>query len=263
MNAARIGVLVLAVVAAGLAALLARGLMGPSKVEEPQVAQPASMEILVASTDIQPGQRLASQNLRWQSWPAGSVPPNFITRAQQPEAVTTLTSTLARQPITNGEPVTMAKIIDPKNGGLMSALISPGMRAVAVPISPETSAGGFILPNDRVDVLLTRKVEEKTETGNEEVVRGETILVNIRVLAIDQSFKTDGDASVAVGKTATLELTNLQAESLAIAQAQGTVSMALRGLGESETAVADKPKDDNGNVVRVVRYGSERTVRVR
>lgn len=260
MNAARMGVLVLAVVAAGLAALLARSLMAPSTEETaPQVAEVQSVEVLVAATNIERGRRLGSGDMRWQKWPSGSTNADFITRSQNPDAASTMTNMLARQAIANGEPVMPSKLIDPQKGGLMSALIGPGMRAVAVPISPETSAGGFILPNDHVDVILTRRARERTESGPQEVIRGETILANVRVLAVDQSFQTAGSDSVAVGKTATLELSAPQAEALSVAQAQGTVILSLRGLNET----AEKPREAEGGIVSVVRYGSEKTVRVK
>lgn len=262
MNAARMGVLVLAVVAAGLAALLARGLVSSGKeAPAPQAVQAPTTEVLVASTDLQRGSRISAGDLRWQSWPKTSLSPTLITRDQRPDAIEKLSGDLARAPIANGEPVTKEKLVDLKTGGFMSALIDPGKRAVALPVSPETSAGGFVLPNDRVDVILTSK--QRDETNGNEAVRSDTILHNVRVLAIDQRFKEEGGDQVAIGKTATLELGPRQAELLALAQAQGTVSLALRGLASADQASGDDDVKTEGSVVRVVRYGVEKMVRVR
>lgn len=263
MNAARLGVLVLAVVAAGLAALLARSLVSSNK-EAPaeQVQQVPTTEILVAATDLERGAALKAGDFRWQAWPQGAAGANLIVRAQQPDAADKLAGRLARAPIANGEPITEAKLVDLKNGGFMSALIGPGMRAVAVPISPETGVGGFILPNDHVDVVLT--YHQREQTNSEDVVKSETILHNVHVLAIDQRFKEEGGEQVAIGKTATLELSAKQVEVLALSQAQGTISLSLRGLaGADQQANEDDAAKSDGSIVRVVRYGAEKSIRVR
>ncbi|HUD52980.1 Flp pilus assembly protein CpaB [Parvibaculum sp.] len=264
MNGARIGVLILAIVAAGLAALLARGLVS-SKPEPVEVAVAVpTKEVLVASTNIDRGVKITPGVLRWQSWPASApLAPELITKDARPDAIGMLTGNITRSSITNGEPIVEAKLVDLKNGGFMSALIAPGKRAVAISIAPETSAGGFILPNDRVDVILTRKVGETESSGGAEGIAGETILSNVRVLAVDQRFKEDGD-QVAIGKTATLELTPTQAENIAVAQAQGNISLALRSLANAEqTDVDPDTAKTEGATVRVVRYGVEKIVRVR
>ncbi|MGB3809129.1 MAG: Flp pilus assembly protein CpaB [Parvibaculum sp.] len=254
----------MAVVAAGLAALLARGLVSSGDAPEQQkVVEAPTTEVLVASTAIDRGARLSGSDLRWQSWPNSALGPNFVTRQQKPDAIATLTGSLARASISNGEPITDGKIIDVKSGGFMSALVSPGMRAVAVAVSPETGAGGFILPNDRIDVIQTRRVQEDGARGPHEVVHGEILLHNIRVLAIDQRFKDDSGEQVAVGKTATLELTPAQAERVAVAQVEGTLILSLRGLGETDVQVEEVPQQSSTSVIRVVRYGTAQSVRVR
>jgi pilus assembly protein CpaB len=137
----------------------------------------------------------------------------------------------------------------------MSATLTPGRRAVSIKVEAETTAGGFILPNDRVDVVHTQQV------GDNRTFRSMTILRDIRVLAIDQSAKSDANTQTAVGKTATLELDEGQAEIINQAQASGTLSLTLRALGDVETALRDEDRArtrNDSNAVTVIRYGVAR-----
>ena len=266
MNAARIGVLVLAVVAAGLAALLARGLVSSNDTPPaPQVVEAPTAQVLVAATDIERGDRLTENSVRWQSWPEASLSQGFITKAAKPGAIAEMTGGIARSAIANGEPITTAKVVSTKSGGFLSALIEPGKRAVAVSVSPETSAGGFILPNDRVDIIHTIRVTQDGPHGPQQVVQGEVLLKNIRVLAIDQRIEGDRGEKVALGKTATLELTAAQAEQVTVAQVEGPLTLSLRGLQDSQAKdeASEVPQALGSSSVSVVRYGSQSIVRVR
>jgi len=266
VNAARIGVLVLAVVAAGLAALLARGLVSSGDNQPPaKVVEASTAQVLVASTNIARGDRLTSNSLRWQRWPQEAVGPDFVTEAAKPGAMAEMTGDMARSAIMNGEPITMAKIVNSKSGGFLSSLIEPGKRAVAISVSPETSAGGFILPNDRVDVIHTLHLTQDGPNGPQQITQGEVLLRNIRVLAIDQRIEGDGGEKVALGKTATLELTEAQAERLTVAQAEGPLTLSLRGLQDVQANPDDEkvPEVAEPSSVSVLRYGSQSTVRVR
>ncbi|MDP1626317.1 Flp pilus assembly protein CpaB [Parvibaculum sp.] len=250
MNAARIGVLVLAIVAAGLAAFLARGLVTSNdEPVEPKLVEAPTTEVLVAGSNLQLGQRVAGGDLRWQRWPDTSMNGAYITRNQNPAAVEDYMGSVARASILNGEPVTADKLVTLTGAGFMSALIEPGMRAAAISITPETSAGGFILPNDRVDVV--------------DVARGQTILRNIRVLAIDQRFDERAGEQVAVGKTATLELTPVQVEVISVAQAEGNLGLSLRSMAEQDLAGNETTAAEGGSVVKIVRYGTAQNVRVK
>ncbi|MGV8995699.1 MAG: Flp pilus assembly protein CpaB [Parvibaculaceae bacterium] len=266
MNAARMGVLVLAVVAAGLAALLARGLVssGDSPTEAKVVEAPTS-QVLVAAANIERGDRLSGSSMRWQSWPETAVSEGFITRAGHPDGMSEFEGSLARVALTPGEPITSVKVVSVKSGGFLAALIAPGKRAVAITVSPETGAGGFILPNDRVDIIQTRRTQQDSATGSHEVIEGSILLQDIRVLAIDQRFQEEGGSQVAIGKTATLELSAAQAERLTVAQAEGALTLSLRGLSEarSEETVEKAPEETQSSSISVVRYGTQQTVRVR
>ncbi len=274
MNAMRIGILALALVAAGLAAFLARSLVSDEKpqVVVPQIIEQPMAEVLVAASDLALGQRVSKGDLVWQPWPEDAVTNSYITQDVQPNAFDVFGGAIARSPILAGEPITNGKLVSFENAGFMSALISPGMRAVSTKISPETGAGGFILPNDRVDVIMTMRLRSGSteEDGGNNGYRSETILRNVRVLAIDQTFKEVEGEQVVVGKTATLEMLPAQAEGFALAAAQGEISLALRSLADTgrndqvPTNVSAEQTSggtlQRGASVRVLRYGAETTV---
>jgi pilus assembly protein CpaB len=166
-------------------------------------------------------------------------------------------------PFVAGEPIREAKLVNAKGSGFMAAILPTGMRAVSTQISPETGAGGFILPNDRVDVILTRRDTnaDKTGGGGGESKTSETVLSNIRVLAIDQNVEEKNGQKVVVGKTATLELTPGQSETLVLSQQIGTLSLALRSVTDAKGT--DKPVEDENsskrNTVNVIRFGVSTT----
>lgn len=229
------------------------------------------IDVLVAVEDIEQGSVLQGTAMRWQSWPLDAVQPYFITRSAQSEAITELTGSILRSPIYAGEFIHAGKIA-PAGSGFLSAVLSSGRRAVAVRVSAESSAGGFIRPNDRVDVLHTVacKSEEACRSGNEV----HTILKAVRVLAIDQIGMRDDADTVSVGKTATVELEPWQAEAIIGAQASGTLTLVLRPATEAaiETTwqaqepkhAEQKPKEQEteSRVVRVRRAGVLETVTI-
>ena len=237
MKAARLVVLTIAIGAGGIAAILA----GRSeKVVEVKLApQVATVDILVAKSDIPLGEKITPANVQWQPWPANAGSGNFVRRTDRPQAIEQLSDNIARYPFVAGEPIREAKLVDAKGSGFMAAILPPGMRAISTQISPETSAGGFILPNDHVDVILTRRARDVANAPANGSHNSETILRNVRVLAIDQNVQEKDGQKVVVGKTATLELTPLQAEALAQAQQDGTLALALRSMSE---AIDDGPK---------------------
>jgi pilus assembly protein CpaB len=254
MKPARIIVLVIAVVAGGMAALLA-GRSDPPPAPAP-VAQLDTTDILVAGSDINLGNAVLERSLRWQTWPAAAVGPSFIRKSDRPDAIRDLAGSIARAPFSTGEPIRESKLIKAKGSGYMAAILPSGMRAISVEISPETGAGGFILPNDRVDVILSRRDKMAEKSSGVEVHTSDAILTNVRVLAIDQMVEEKNGQRVVVGKTATLELAPRQAETLALSRQLGTLSLALRSLVDSDK---DKPEsnDEGGRrgSVNMVRFG--------
>src|SRR5947209_7748091 len=212
MNTARIVVLTIAIGAGGIAAYLASG---SDKVDAPiqPVAQLPTVDILVAKSDIGLGQSVKAEDLQWQTWPTASAS-NFISRVSRADAVRDITGSIARSPFIAGEPIREQKLVKTEGTGFMAAILPTGFRAVSTEISPETGAGGFILPNDHVDVLLSKREKEAEKAAGVDVHVSETILTNVRVLAIDQTVEEKNGQRVVVGKTATLELAPSQAETL-------------------------------------------------
>jgi len=255
MKPARIIVLVIAVVAGGIAALLA-GRWESAPPPAP-VAQLETTDVLIAATDIGLGTSVSAQDLRWQTWPTVAAGPNFIRQSERPDAIEQLAGSIARAPFSAGEPIREAKLIKAKGSGYMAAILPSGMRAISVEISPETGAGGFILPGDHVDVIVSRRDRSAERAAGFEVFTSEIILTNVRVLAIDQTVEEKNGQRVVVGKTATLELGPRQAETLALARQQGTLSLALRSLVDFDTK--DLPEastdDSRSRGVNVVRFG--------
>jgi len=254
MNTKRLVVLGFAGVMAIAAALVARGVMGGGTPKaQAKVAPPVAMsEVLVANANLQPGHALTSDQVRWERWPSASVDASFITRKSVTSISEAVKGTVVRTPLMAGQPITSTAIVHGNAAGFMSALLMPDMRAVSINISADSGAGGFILPNDHVDVILARKLE-----GNPPRVEAKTILSDVRVLAVDQTFKQDKDIKTVIGKTATLELTPGQAQSVAAAESLGTISLSLRPLADSDTPVASNlPGDeDRGGQISIIRYG--------
>ena len=244
MKAARLVVLVVAVAAGGVAALLAGrgGEEAPVPAPAAPSAQIDTVDILVAKTDVQLGQSITAQDMQWQQWPTQAASPVFIRKSDKPDAIEELTGAIARAPFVAGEPLREAKLIKANGSGYMAAVLDKGMRAISTEISPETGAGGFILPNDRVDVILSRRDREAEKSSGTESHTSETILSNIRVLAIDQTLGEKDGQKVVIGKTATLELTPRQAETLALSRQLGTLSLSLRSLADAGDSTL--PSDD-------------------
>jgi pilus assembly protein CpaB len=194
--------------------------------------------------------------MQWQTWPASSAGSTFIRRAERPDATTQVTGSIARAPFIAGEPIREQKLVKADGSGFMAAILPTGMRAISTEISPETGAGGFILPNDRVDVILSKR-EKNPDRAGPDAVNSEIILTNVRVLAIDQAPKEKDGQNAVVGKTVTLELKPEQAETLARARQSGTLALALRSIADLN--MVDNRTDDQapkrGDSVNVVRYG--------
>ena len=262
MAASRLVILGVAVAAAGGAGYVAKHMTAqkpPVIVAAPQKPAIDLSQVLVLTDDVPVGGVLDGQ-MRWQEWPTDSIGDNYITKAQNPDAISKLKGEVARIAMYKGEPLRRSKLVG-EGKSLMSSILPAGMRAVATQISAETSAGGFILPNDRVDVIMTRRAD-KNSGGNIGGFTTETILQNIRVLAIDQTVQEDENGKkTKVGTTATLELTPQQAEIITVAQQMADkLTLALRSVADTQqkrTAEADYLVSGNGRrgSIRMIKSG--------
>jgi pilus assembly protein CpaB len=273
MGKMRVVVLGLAVGSAVLAGLLAKGYIGKKPTTEVvEINKVDMVDVLIASRDLKMGERLTEGAISWREWPKKNVAAAMITRDKKPDAVTDFAKARVRLAIFDGEPIAERKLILPDQGGFMSAILPKGMRAVSVAISERSGAGGFILPNDRVDVILTRKFTDPS--SKKKVVVSETVLSNVRVLAIGQTYKQDETGekvTVIESKTATLELNPQHAEVISMVEADGELALALRSIAENdgknladsgpqlgdEYAGKKKRKGNKDGDVLYVRYGIE------
>lgn len=251
--------LTVALSAGVMAFVLVRGMVNKPPVEKRVEIQAKSSEVLVAGSEIGLGQVVNAGMLRWQAWPEDAVTAGYISRATAPDAMNELSGSIARVPLLAGEPVTGQKLVKPGQGGVLAAILPSGMRAVSTKIKEETAAGNLILPNDRVDVILIRRIRNRA--GEEDYV-SDLLFGNVRVLAVGQQIETKEGKKQADGSanTATLELTARQAELLALANSMGEISLSLRSIADVAGSGAPESGEDlkaskDGRAVRVLRYG--------
>jgi len=258
MKLFRVLVLAVALVAGGIAAYLALN-MGP-RAPAPTVVELApqiqTQDVLVAAADIGQGQKLTAENVRWQSWPDEAVNAAFIQRQTMPDAPEKLAGAVVRNQFIAGEPIREVKLARPESG-FLSAILPSGKRAIAVRVSAQNTAGGFILPNDRVDVVQTSTQQASPDVPAESVSR--TILTNVKVLAIDQTVEEKNGEAVVVGKTATLELDPGQVELITAAETAGTLSLALRSMADTDEVATAREERQSGTV-RIFRSGRSQIV---
>lgn len=264
MKSARIVVFGIAALAGGAAWMLASNLATPPPAPVAQVAAPTvdMTRVLVARFDLTIGERLNESAMEWQDWPASNVAQAFISEAASPDDLREYDQGIVTAPIYAGEPI-RAPVIATAGRGFMSAILPSGRRAVSIRVQAEARAAGFILPNDRIDVILTR-VERGASQDGGDLFTSETILQDVRVLAIDQTFEErDGEKFVS-GEIATLELSPGEAELIALADEMGGLALSLRSIADSDNGENGIDEDiarrlrgggGDGNAVRMIRFG--------
>ena len=271
MKPARTVVICIAAVSAIGLALVVRA-MGSSSHQPVAPAAAAPVEtrpmtrVLVANADLTPGKRLTEADLQWKEWPVDEVDPSFITDGSNtappkdatpanaaakadaavqrvaraasdlagPGVKSDYIGSVVRERILAGEPILPRKIVRAGDSGYMAAYLEPGMRAMAIGVTVESAAGGFILPGDRVDVVMTRELDTSSaEGGTKKAYASDVVMQNIKVLAIDQTTRAGPDAQSVVGATATLEVRPQDAELLAKAKSEGELSLSLRSYADT------------------------------
>ncbi len=253
MKVARIAVLGVAVVAGFLAWRLASSIGTGDDAPVVVEKNVETEQVLVAKKDIAPGAKLSAADMSWEAWPRESISDAFVVRGSDPEAIDDLSGAVARTSFFSGEPIRNTKLVKAGSGGFLSAMLPPGMRAVATQISAQSGAGGFILPNDHVDVVLTR-AQENARAGRDSFL-SETVLQNVRVLAIDQTVEEKDGRMDVVGDVATLELRPDQVEVLVLAEQLGDVSLSLRSIMDGAPEDQALPPGGRRGSVSVVKFG--------
>lgn len=265
MRMSRILLLLVALIAGGLAAYLAtRGGQPAQPGPDPEVIAEARTQILVATAPIGVGQRLSATNMAWQDWPANAVRDGYIETSAMPEALTDMTGSVARFEIFEGDPIRQQRLVKTEQGYL-SAVLDKGMRGVSLSVNAASASGGFIVPNDHVDVILTRS----TEGGDP---MAETILSNVRVLAINTRLGEVGTTGAATDPAnpraeifadtaiATLELDPVAAETIINASKVGQLSLSLRSIVDFAPAPGDETLLQRNAPIKIIRYGLEANV---
>ncbi|KQO59871.1 MULTISPECIES: Flp pilus assembly protein CpaB [unclassified Methylobacterium] len=262
MKPARLAVLAIALAAGGGAAFLMSGSDAPPPAQPVVQAPPPPLpvtDVLVAAADLPMGQNIQAADLRWQPWPDQAITVGYMTRSVSPNAMETIIGSITRSAFLAGEPIRPQKIAR-SDGGFMAAILPSGMRAVAIVTDTRgsSSAGGFILPNDHVDVIRTYRDEDASRSGGGEAQISETLLTDIRVLAVGQIVQEKNGTNVVTGETATLALTPSQAETVTLAQKVGQLSLSLRSLVDAGRTVDAVPETQQDSAITVVRFGVAR-----
>lgn len=267
----RLVVFVIALAAAGGAAFLSMTMNGANQ-QAAQLSpqQIPTRDVLVAATPFTGGEVISPERVKWQPWPVTTINETYITREGRPDAVAELSGSFVNRAFAAGEPIRSERLMQ-TNANLLSNKIAQGRRAVAVKIGAENTAGGFILPGDRVDVIHT--VTRQSDNGREMVSESEIIISNVRILAIDQTAVQNPEGAV-IGKTATLELWPEQVELVLSGESSGLLSLALRAVTDhaeahDETSDGEAPMvgleagEEEEHTVTIFRAGETSTVTLR
>ncbi|HEY9079928.1 Flp pilus assembly protein CpaB [Magnetovibrio sp.] len=240
-----IGLVFAAIILAGGTAYLLNTYLSSQEAEIASKAPKApTTQVLVAKADLPTGTVVNDSNTQWVPWPEDAVQEAYLvkTRDSNPMSEIIKDKHVTRRAISKGDPITMVKLYKADNAGFMRGSLRPGMRAIAVKASADSASGGFILPGDNVDVMLThnllRRAMERTGSTSDDFVAleytSETIMENLRVLAIDQNV-SEFQGGAVLGKTVLLEVTPKQAEKLNTAKVMGTLYLVLRSAETGET----------------------------
>jgi len=272
MSPIRIIILLLALAAAGGAAFLVMQLSQPQVVTETVLQEKLQIEerevsevqVLTVLRDFAIGETIKAEHLEWAPWPEANLVEGYYVQTAVPDSIETLTGAVVKAALYKGEPLLPQKVVIRGDQGLLASMMDPEMRAVSVEISAESASGGFIMPNDRVDLIFTYDQVQDDTRGIQARTVATTIVKNVRVLAIDQNFATNAEGETArLGSTATLEVSPQEAELLALSLRRGEVSLSLRPLDQMASGTDRSPRiellegDDDaaGSGITIIRNG--------
>lgn len=207
------------------------------------------------------GTALGDSELAWVKWPQELAASALIQKSARPNAIEEFKGSITRQPFFANEPIREEKLIKGNGSGFLSAILPSGKRAIAISIDSRgaSSAGGFILPNDHVDVIVTRRDGEASLKAGTDIFTSNTLLLNVRVLAIGQNIQEKNGERVVVGETATLELDPSQTEVITLNQRSGTLALALRSMVDINKPEEKRTRGGN-NAMTIVRFGVSQEV---
>jgi pilus assembly protein CpaB len=240
MSARSILLIVAALLITAGSAIVVKGMLGNQQAAKQEPLKPVGVMVMVAKTDIPTGVFVQEGHLGWQLFPDKNVPAAYMIEGQA--SIEDLMGAVVRRGFTAGEPVTAKRIIKPGERGFLAAVLRPGHRAMAIRLNATSGISGLVFPGDRVDLLLSMTVGGGEEGGAGVHRVSETVLENVRILAIDQIID-NSSGTPRVAKNATLELTPKQAEMIAIIGDLGRLSLSLRSLAKDEdelVAIAEK-----------------------
>ena len=240
MSLRNILVLLIAIAAAGLTAFYANNWLNAERAAMQanapieQKIQPTT-QVLIAGKELKAGQFVRADHLKWQPWPEDALNDEYVVDTDH--KIAEYVGSVVRNRIAPGQPITSSLVVHSGDRGFLAAVLSPGGRAVSVPVNATSGISGFIFPGDNVDLLLTSRFSTSTGKGEDRETRfvTNTVLHGIRVLAIDQKTESE-DGEVNPAKTVTLEVTPKQAEKVAVSMAMGTLSLSLHSLARLENS---------------------------
>lgn len=231
--------------------------------KEPQVADANTVQILAASKNISMGSKIDATDMKWQAWPETAVFTGAIVREGEQSETDALEGRASRD-IASGEPLTLNSVLSTNGGNIVASSLEPGKRAIAIRVSPESMVGGFVNPGNHVDVILTHRI--RLSGGDKSLMRDtvnqfatETVLENVRVLAIDQRATNTDEDKAKVGRTVTLEVSAPEAEKVAIASEMGDLSLSLRPVGDTSRGVTESGVTTDVGVSRVLQEMTKRS----
>ncbi|MGQ0443766.1 MAG: Flp pilus assembly protein CpaB [Beijerinckiaceae bacterium] len=242
MKAARIAVLGVALAAGVGAAVVATRSNPPAIVAAPPPPL-LTDEVLVAAKELSFGAVVDAGDVRWDEWPKDRIPEGLVRKSVSPDGITELQGSTVRTNFAAGEPLRRDRLVKGPHSGFLATILPKGSRAVAINIDAQGSseAGGFILPNDRVDVIHIFQDEGAARNGVANSFVSQTILTNIRVLAIGQNYQEKNGERVIMGNNATLEVTPFQAETIVLAQRAGQLALTLRSMSDANAEAEPPP----------------------